>query len=483
MHSIGTSKAGKTLLLIILLTVASVLTFSLGYSIGHYSKSGNNNPGNPSSSNSHFAVLESVYEILAKDFYYGQDTEEYRSWLVDMAIKGMVDANGDIHTEYFTAKEMEQFISSLESSIVGIGVRYTTIDGNIFVIEALESSPARKAGIQSGDFIIAVEGVKCVDHDSDYMADLIAGKEGTDVTITVERGGEVFDVTITRAVIETTVISEIRDDVGIIYITSFGTDTGTELGKHLQKLTGAGITRFVIDLRDNGGGYASTLDEMCRYFMNNGEIVMREEYRDGKEIIDKVTKSKKIKYDKLVILLNGNSASCSEVFTMALIENCGAITVGTTSYGKGIAQLSQFFNDGSGFKYTDVIWKSGNGVSIHKKGITPDYIVELHPALSTSYLAIPEGEQILPDSVSAKVLSMQLILDFMGYDVDRTDGYFSVATEEALKKFQADYGLEATGILDKKTGDTLDSRMTYTWHMNKAKYDTQMQKALELVKQ
>ena len=483
MHSIGTSKAGKTLLLIILLTVASVLTFSLGYSIGHYSKNGNNNPGNPSSSNSHFAVLESVYEILAKDFYYGQDTEEYRNWLVDMAIKGMVDANGDIHTEYFTAKEMEQFISSLESSIVGIGVRYTTIDGNIFVIEALESSPARKAGIQSGDFIIAVEGVKCVDHDSDYMADLIAGKEGTDVTITVDRGGEVFDVTITRAVIETTVISEIRDNVGIIYITSFGTDTGTELGKHLQKLTGAGITRFVIDLRDNGGGYASTLDEMCRYFMNNGEIVMREEYRDGKEIIDKVTKSKKIKYDKLVILLNGNSASCSEVFTMALIENCGAITVGTTSYGKGIAQLSQFFNDGSGFKYTDVIWKSGNGVSIHKKGITPDYIVELHPALSTSYLAIPEGEQILPDSVSAKVLSMQLILDFMGYDVDRTDGYFSVATEEALKKFQADYGLEATGILDKKTGDTLDSRMTYTWHMNKAKYDTQMQKALELVKQ
>ena len=217
--------------------------------------------------------------------------------------------------------------------------------------------------------------------------------------------------------------------------------------------------------------------------MNNGEIVMREEYRDGKEIIDKVTKSKKIKYDKLVILLNGNSASCSEVFTMALIENCGAITVGTTSYGKGIAQLSQFFNDGSGIKYTDVIWKSGNGVSIHKKGITPDYIVELHPALSTSYLAIPEEEKILPDSVSAKVLSMQLILDFMGYDVDRTDGYFSVATEEALKKFQADYGLEATGILDKRTGDTLDSRMTYTWHMNKAKYDTQMQKALELVKQ
>ena len=483
MQSIGTSKAGKTLLLIILLTVASVLTFSLGYSIGHYQKNGNNNPVNPNTEDSHFAVLESVYDILAKDFYYGQDTEEYRSWLIDMAIKGMVDANGDIHTEYFTAKEMEQFISSLESSIVGIGVRYTTIDGNIFVIEALESSPARKAGIQSGDFIIAVEGVKCVDHDSDYMADLIAGQEGTDVTITVERGGEVFDVTITRAVIETTVISEIRDNVGIIYITSFGTDTGTELGKHLQKLTGAGITRFVIDLRDNGGGYASTLDEMCRYFMNNGEIVMREEYRDGKEIIDKVTKSKKIKYDKLVILLNGNSASCSEVFTMALIENCGAITVGTTSYGKGIAQLSQFFNDGSGIKYTDVIWKSGNGVSIHKKGITPDYIVELHPALSTSYLAIPEEEKILPDSVSTKVLSMQLILDFMGYDVDRTDGYFSVATEEALKKFQADYGLEATGILDKRTGDTLDSRMTYTWHMNKAKYDTQMQKALELVKQ
>ena len=483
MNSIAISnRAGRTLLLIILLTIGLVLTFSMGYGIGHYSKE-DPQPVNPGKTDSRFTVLESVYDILVKDFYYGEDTEEYRDFLVEQAIKGMVDANGDIHTEYFTAEEIQKFFGSLESSIVGIGVRYTTIDGNIFIIEVLESSPAQSAGLQSGDFIIAVEGVKCVDHDSDYMATLITGEEGTDVNITIDRAGQVFDVKITRARVETTVISSIKGDVGVITISSFGSDTGAELGKHLEKMKKAGITRFVLDLRDNGGGYASTLDEMCRYFMNNGEIVMREEYRDGKTIIDKVTRSKKIKYDKIVILLNGNSASCSEVFTMALIENCGAVTVGTTSYGKGIAQVSQVFNDGSGIKYTDVIWKSGNGVSIHKVGITPDYIVELHPALSTSYLSIPEDQQILPDTVGAKVMSMQLILDFMGYDVDRTDGYFSPATETALKKFQADYGLEATGILDKKTGDVLDSRMTYTWHTNRAKYDTQMQKALELAKQ
>ena len=477
------TRTGKTILLIIFVTMGVITTFSMGYSIGHYSKEEPSNIIINNNIDERFQALEDVYNILVEDFYFGENSDEYRDFLVSSAINGMVDANGDIHTTYFTPEEMAEFMSSLESTIVGIGVRYTEIDHNIFIIEVLRSSPAEKAGLQSGDFIVAVEGVLCKDHDSDYMATLIAGEEGTDVTITINRLGEEFDVTCTRAVIETTVLSKVNGNVGIVTISSFGTETAVELEKHLKDLKSQGVDRLIIDLRDNGGGYASTLDSMCRLFMEKGQIVMREEFRDGQEIIDEVTKSKKIDYKKIVILQNGNSASCSEVFTMALKENCGAIVVGTTSYGKGIAQVSKMFEDGSALKYTDVIWKSGNGVSIHGKGIEPDYEVKLHPALSSVYLVLGEDESYGYDSVSARTAVMQEILDFLGYDVDRMDGYFSQKTESALMKFQKDCGLEATGILDKQTGESLDGRMLYAWHMNRDKYDTQMQKALELVRE
>ncbi len=428
-----------------------------------------------------FATLESVYNIMAEKFYYGENTEEYREKLIEDAIKGMVNAQGDIHTEYMTPDELSEFTGSLESSFVGIGVRYTNLDGRIFILDVIKSSPAEKSGILPGDFLVSVDGTAITTENSDKVADMIAGKEGTDVVVGILRDNKVTDITVTRGTIDSTVFSKVVDGVGVLTVTSFGTGTGKELKNHLEYFKSEGVKRLIIDLRDNGGGYASTLDTMCSYFMNNDEIVMIEEYRDGKQVVDRVRNSDKYDYEKIVILINANSASCSEVFTMALKENCNAVTVGETSYGKGIAQIPKSFPDGSALKYTDVIWKSGNGVSIHGSGITPDYAVRLHEALYLPYLTLKEGESYAPDSVSYACQYVQTMLDFVGEKPDRVDGYYSQATAAAIRNYQSKNGFEADGIIDNELISNLTSDVVMKWNLEKSTYDFQLQKALEVV--
>lgn len=474
----GTNKQTKkrTLTIVIGVVLATVL-YCVGYLLGRLDNSAASDPNN----DTRFSKLETVTNIMAEDFYFGQDTDSYRDKLIDDALKGMVSAQGDIHTEYMTPSEVAEFTGALESSFVGIGVQYVELDGNIFVVKVLEDSPALAAGIRAGDWIVAIDGERCQDHAIDEMVDMIKGEEGSTVQITILRDDQETTLTVQRAAMDSTVFSEIDGTTGILTITSFGTGTGEELKKHLEKFRQAGVSDLIIDLRDNGGGYASTLDTMCSYFMDNGQIVMIEEDRSGRQYIDKVSQSDKYDFDQIVILINGNSASCSEVFTMALKENCGAVTVGTTSYGKGIAQVSKVFSDGSAIKYTDVIWKSGQGVSIHGVGITPDVVVELDPAMYENYLEMAQDEEYGYDSVSEKTAAAQKFLHFLNYDVDRTDGYFSAATAEALAAFQADHQLTADGILNAQTATALNSAVVWQWNVERDTYDWQMNKARELV--
>ena len=468
------------ILVIVFLALALTITFVIGFQAGRFAGSSSNQP---SGLDSRFSLFESVYNIMNKDFYFGDDSEEYKDKLVYDAINGMVDSQGDIHTDYMTPEEVREFTGSLESNIVGVGIRYRELDGEIFVLEVLRDSPAERAGLQAGDIVTAVDGVTCKENSVEYVAKLVAGERGTDVVLTINRMGKLMDITATRDIVGTTVSSTVKDGIGVLTITSFGDKTAEEMAKHLNYLKQENVTRLIIDLRNNGGGYAQTLDEMCTYFMDNGQIVMIEEDRDGNQIVDKVRKSRKIKYDKIIILVNDNSASCSEVFTLALKENCNAIIVGTTTYGKGLAQLSTVFSDGSALKYTDVIWKSGNGVFINGEGITPDYTVRLHDALYLNYLNLDDGEVYRYDQVNGKVYTAQVMLDFLGYSVDRQDGYFSAATRDAIIAFQKNSGLEVNGLLDKRTASAIDSKVVSEWGINKDKYDTQMHKALELAKQ
>ncbi|MGB4627137.1 MAG: S41 family peptidase [Erysipelotrichaceae bacterium] len=430
-----------------------------------------------------FATLQAVHEIMLTEFYFGQDSDEYSQQLVDDAIYGMVRAQGDIHTEYMSASELAQFTGSLESSFVGIGVTYTVVDDQILVVSVIRSSPAEASGVLAGDIIVAVDGESVESIGIDNIADRIKGKVGTEVVVTVLRENETIDIPIIRNTNSNTGLSEIVDGIGIITLTSFSDGTGKEFKNHLDYLKEHNVTRIIIDLRDNGGGYASTLNTIASYFLDKGDIVMREYDREGNEILDIATAGNKYNYDKIILLANGYTASSSEVFILAMKEHCNAIIVGETTYGKGVAQVTRMLMDGSAIKYTDLIWKSSNGVYIGGTGIAPDYEIKLHDVLYMNYLTIDEGVFYHYDTVSDKVAQMQSMLDFLGYGVDRRDGYFSQMTKEALISFQTDRGIEVTGILDEVCASALNSSVVRAWQLETEKYDTQMNYALDLIKQ
>ncbi|MDO4378515.1 MAG: S41 family peptidase [Erysipelotrichia bacterium] len=467
----------RNTLIILFVILSAFFCFGSGYFVASLSRSNGTN-----SASGQFSVLESVYDYMLNDFYYGQSNDEYSEKLINDAIKGMVNAQGDIHTEYMTADELASFTGSLESSFVGIGVTYQEVDGKIFITDVIRSSPAEKSGVIAGDIITAIDGTELNADNIAEMADTIKGKVGTVVTVTILRGNKTFDLDITRDTISNTVFSEAKDNgVGILSITSFSDGTGEELENHLRYLQENNVTKLIIDLRDNTGGYASTLNTISSYFMEKGAVIMREYDRNGKEYVDYAQGGNKYHYDKIVILTNDYSASCSEVFTMAMKENCGAVTVGETTYGKGVAQITKMFRDGSALKYTDLIWKSGNNVFIGGKGIEPDYPVRLHEALYLSHLVLQDDESYGYDSVSQYVANMQIMLDFLGYDVDRQDGYFTLQTQQALMQFETAEGLTVDGILDKEDAGALNSAVIRYWTVEHDKLDTQMQKALELM--
>lgn len=464
----------KNLLVIIFVILSACFCFGCGYLAAGV--------GGSAVSTDKFSTLESVYDYMLNDFYYGQNNKEYEDKLINDAIKGMVNAQGDIHTEYMTTDELAQFTGSLESSFVGIGVTYREIDGKIFVANVVRSSPAESAGVVAGDYIVAIDGTELNEDNIEEMAQSIKGKAGTTVTITILRGSQKFDIDIVRDVISNTVFSEIKDGIGILSITSFSDGTGEELANHLKYLKENNVTKLIIDLRDNTGGYASTLDTISSYFMEKGAVIMREYDRDGKEYVDYAKGGDKYSYDKIIILTNDYSASCSEVFTLAMKENCNAITVGETTYGKGVAQITKVFRDGSALKYTDLIWKSGNNVFIGGVGIQPDYPVRLHEALYLSQMVMEDDETYQYDNVSTKIADMQTMLDFLGYDVDRCDGYFSLQTKQALMQFQNAEGLSENGILSEECANALNSSVIRYWSEQRDILDTQMIKALELMK-
>ena len=462
---------------LVILVCAIVVSFFMGILYNSATKVSNG------TGNKKFTIFEAVYETMANDWYFGKDSEDINEALLQAAIKGMVKAQGDPHTEYMTAEEMKAFAQSLETSFTGIGIRYVQIDEGVLVREVLEFSPAEKSGLLAGDIITKVEGVETATMTDDELQKCIRGESGTDVVVTVLRDQKEFEMTITRGEIYTSVSSEIIDNIGHISISSFGTTTASELKTHLDKLASKNISKLIIDLRDNGGGYLRTLLDMTSFFMKEGTVVIQEVDKKG-AIHTGLTTGKDYYggiFKDIVILVNENSASCSEVFAAAMKEQLNATIIGVTTYGKGTVQVSASYPDGSALKYTTASWLTPNGDSIEGKGIEPDIEEKLHEALYQSYFKFEKEEKYTYDQVNENIKVAQLILDFLGYDVKRTDGYFDASTIDAIKAFQNKVGVTVNGNLDYDTAVSFNTEVAKEWGINRHKYDNQLKKAVEVI--
>ncbi|MGI6731494.1 MAG: S41 family peptidase [Anaerovoracaceae bacterium] len=290
--------------------------------------------------------------------------------------KGLFYGLGDPYSQYLTEQEYKEIMISTTGEYQGIGVTIAPDEtGYINVVAPIDDTPAQKAGVRSGDKIIQVAGKGYDASTIDAAVAEMRGKPGTTVDITVLRNGETLEFTITRAnIIMQTVKSEIlKDNIGYIRISSFEEKTAEDFKQHLRDLELSGVDGFVLDLRDNGGGLVDVSVEIADQLLNEG-IVTYTEDREGNQLTYK-SKNGATKLP-FVVLINGGTASSSEILTAAIKDHQAGKVIGTTSYGKGVIQSLEELPNGDAIKITVMQYFSPNGHIIHDVGIEPDEVVE-----------------------------------------------------------------------------------------------------------
>lgn len=294
--------------------------------------------------------------------------------LLNGALKGMVSALGDPHSVYMDAKTYKEFMIETEGSFGGVGIVVGMKDKVLTVVAPIEGTPGEKAGVKSGDQIIKIDGKETKDLALDEAVNKIRGQEGTNVVLTLRRGDEVKDYTLTRSNIQIKTVAGkmLPGNIGYIRISMFNENTGADFTKKYQELEQAGMQAMVLDLRDNPGGLLEESVKVAGKLVPKGPVVSVVT-RDG----TRETHSSQlaaVKYP-LAVLVNGGSASASEIVSGAVQDTGAGVLVGTKTYGKGSVQSVMRINGGA-IKLTIAKYLTPNDRSINGVGIEPDVKVE-----------------------------------------------------------------------------------------------------------
>lgn len=369
----------------ILIGALIFLSFTFGWAFGHLDftaqKSGFSvNLTNTESTNStiDFGVFWQVWDELVAQFDGAIDYDA----MVNGAVKGMVDALGDPYTYFMTAEETEAFNQDLSGTITGIGAEIAVKDNRIIVVAPISGSPAAEKGIKAQDIILSInhedtEGMSLSD-----AVSKIRGDAGTTVSLKIRRGDEELNFEITRAKVTINSVSwEIKDNnIGYIRISVFDDNTSSLIKQATEELASAGVNAIVLDLRDNPGGYLDAAVDVASEFIENGTIVTeRPTSRSGKEEIYTASGDGSLTDNNIsmVVLVNGGSASASEIVTGALQDSGRATVMGEQSFGKGSVQTVEMLSTGASVRITIAHWFTPKGTSISDTGITPDIVSEL----------------------------------------------------------------------------------------------------------
>ncbi len=427
--------------------------------------------------------MTEIKYYLDKVWIFAEDYEDLDETLNDKALYGMTSFADDPYTTYMSQDELEQFSTSINMDYVGIGVQYTSYNDVPTITRVFKGSPAEAAGLEEGDIFLTIDGKSVEGMSTDDIRNLVIGDEGTPVKFTILRGADEKEITVIRDAIDSSVYAFTENDYVYLDLMSFGETTSRETMRYLDEYTD--YSKIIIDLRENTGGYQTSVQEIAGLFLGKNMVVMDQIYSDGTQSTFKTISDRYYdNFKTIVILTSENTASAAEVLTICLKEqHPNTYTVGTTTFGKGIVQSTYMIDGGnSALKITTSKWLSPNGVWIHKKGIVPDYEVFLDDALYATYQTMSDGQTFAYDSVGPQVGSMQLILRYLGYTTDRTDGYFDQVTQDSLKAYQKDMGLEETGVLDELTYNSLISTMLHEYSSNRD-HDPQLAKAREILSQ
>lgn len=423
--------------------------------------------------------VETAYQLILNS--YVEKVEENK--LVEGAIQGMLATLEDPYSVYMDEETARQFSDTLESSFEGIGAEVSMVDGKIIIVSPFKDSPAEKAGLKPKDEILKVDGESVAGLDLYKATMKIRGKKGTKVKLEIARQGlkEPLTVEVKRDEIpQITVYSEVKKQsgkkVGYMEITSFSEDTSKEFTKQLKEMEKEEIEGLVIDVRGNPGGLLSSVQEILKELVTGDKPYLQIEKRNGEKMRYFSTQEKAKEYP-IAVLVDKGSASASEILAGALKEAQGYTLIGENTFGKGTVQQPVPMGDGSNIKLTLFKWLTPDGNWIHNKGIEPTLEIKQPDIYRTHPIQVEKP--LVADMNNEMVKNAQEILEGLGYEPGRKDGYFSESTALAVKAFQQQKGLEATGQIDKDTASALERSVIE--EMRKEQNDLQLQTALRFI--
>ena len=335
-------------------------------------------------------TLEDYRKIIDK--YYLGDIDEEK--LKEGAIAGYIKGLDDEYTEYISKEDMADYMADATGNFVGVGVYMVqdTEANKIMVLSPIKGSPAEKAGLQPGDYIIAVDGVTYTGEQMTEASNKIKGETGTTVKLQIQRKDETLDIELTRENIKVNPVEGevLENNIGYIEFSSFDDGTAEEFKTKFEELQGKGIKSLIIDLRNNGGGIVDEALEIANYILDKDSVILYEVDKNNNETVEKTTDDPIINMP-IVILTNENTASSSEILAGALKDHKKATIVGEKTYGKGVIQRLLTLPDGSGLKITSEKYLTPNRTEINKVGIEPDEKVKL-PETVTNILNVEKNE-------------------------------------------------------------------------------------------
>ena len=311
-----------------------------------------------------------VYASIISDYYEDVD----KGALLDQAIAGMMNYLGDDYTTYLDGESSSELFDSLSGEYDGIGVSINNSDKSI--VEVFDNTPAKKAGLKVGDIIIGFNNTDVTLMSATEVVNLIKNSKDS-FTLRVQRGSEIISVSLKNETLITPNVEYYMIDntnIGYLSMETFSNTLATQVQDALKKLESNGMNALIIDLRENTGGYLNAAVDVASIFLEKGDRIFSLEYQN--EVMNYNDETKEHKEYEIVVLVNENTASASEVVAAALKENYGAIIVGETTFGKGKVQQTMKLDDGSTVKYTSAYWLTPSGSCIDEIGINPDYSVK-----------------------------------------------------------------------------------------------------------
>ena len=326
------------------------------------------------SADSRWLALDEVYNKLSNS--YDGDIDEAKA--VEGAKKGLTESLGDVYTVYMDNEEAKEFEDDLHGNVgAGIGVEMGLRDGYVRVLRTLPDNPAREAGILAGDILYKVNGEEVYDLSTEEISKKVRGEEGTEVEVTVVRDGNEKTFKMKREVINNvSAYVEYDGSTAIVTVTRFDNDTGTMVQGFAKDFEKKGVKKVILDLRGNGGGYVSAAQDLLSLWIDGETILMQKSKHFDDSDMKALTGKASLKDMKTIVLVNGSTASASEIVAGALQDYGKATVVGETTYGKGVVQQLYDLSGGSKLKVTTASWYTPKDRSINKTGIEPDVKVE-----------------------------------------------------------------------------------------------------------